>query len=63
MQKLLVKLIYFLLKFVKRDITSFEQFALKHSGQKLSDIKPVELPTLVGAVKQEAYLSPFGVDR
>ncbi len=47
-----------------RDVNAainIKQFALKHSGQELSDIKPVELPTLVGAVKQEAHLSPLGV--
>jgi putative transposase len=41
---------------------NIKQFALKHSGQELS-VEPVELPTLVGTVKQEASLSPLGVGR
>jgi len=35
---------------------NIKQFALKHSGQELS-VEPVEMPTLVGSMKQEAHTS------
>jgi len=46
-----------------RDINAannIKQFALKHSGQELS-VEPVEMPTLVGSMKQEAHPIAFGV--
>jgi len=46
-----------------RDINAsinIKQFALKYSGQELP-VEPVELSTLVGAMKQEAHPIAFGV--